>query len=152
MSISSPIITNNQYQGLIQPFGQILYQNIRIQYEIELLNLQVMDFFKWKELVRLTSMPSEEAETPMCQLYPSITLFTHPTASIYIAHYNNGYTTYGRLQYNGGYLPRSYGTYRLSYPVPVAGTFVNTYGITYRPTYGNSLRTGRCSGLMFPLC
>ena len=47
----------------------------------------------------------------------------------------------------GGYLPRSYGTHRLSRPAPVAGT-------TYTPTYAKSDRTGRlllCGGLMSSL-
>ena len=49
------------------------------------------------------------------------------------AHYYNGYSAYG------GYLPRSFGTYRLLRPAPVAGTAGTTYGPAYAPahtTYG----------------
>ena len=47
------------------------------------------------------------------------------------AYNYNGYSTYGSL-HNGGYLPRSYGTYRLIRPAPVAGVS----GTTYAPAYG----------------
>ena len=62
---------------------------------------------------------------------PAVSAYT----SVYPSYGNSGnyygYSTYGS-PYNGGYLPKSYGTYRLLRPAPVAGVS----GTTYAPAYG----------------
>jgi len=70
---------------------------------------------------------------------PAVSTYNTVLPSYGTPAYNyNGYSTYGSL-YNGGYLPRSYGTYRLIRPAPVAGvsgtTYAPAYGYRYAPQY-----------------
>ena len=92
---------------------------------------------------RSYDVPAVSAYNPVYTSYgnpaytPSLSSYGNP------AQYYNGYSTFGS-PYNGGYLPRSprsYGTYRLLRPAPVAGvsgtTYAPAYGYRYVPQYNH---------------